>query len=320
MTEPVRESQARFFDANPPLYPWPHLLRRRGLRRLFKPREAFWAHAWERLAPQAGTQVLDLGCGTGIWLDRLARQFGIRGVGLDISKLSLSTAARQGVDGNSYVCADASHIPVRSATFGIVTSLDALEHVADQDAFLQEIGRVLKPGGRVFLWSINRSQQFTWNWVLAKLGVDVFERVAHEPARLPDPVTVVDQLDAAGLSVESLDYFNAFFTLALDEAIMIVIEFMKRLGMFDEESSLRNNLGEAFLWAFHVATSLVWRFLNWMDGPWLKRGLSNGFLVLGMRVPIPAEIAGLKPSVGRAREPLTPLSLAAASPEFPGGS
>ena len=90
---------------------------------------------------------------------------------------------------------------------------------------------MLKPGGRVFLWSINRSQQFTWNWVLAKLGVDVFERVAHEPARLPDPVTVVDQLDAAGLSVESLDYFNAFFTLALDEAIMIVIEFMKRLGM-----------------------------------------------------------------------------------------
>ena len=320
MSESVRESQARFFDANPPLYPWPHLLRRYGLRRLFKPREAFWAHAWERLAPEAGTEVLDLGCGTGIWLDRLAGQFGIRGVGLDISKLSLSTAARQGVDGNRYVCADASHIPVRSGTFGIVTSLDALEHVADQDAFLQEIGRVLKPGGRVFLWSINRSQQFTWNWILAKLGMDVFERVAHEPARLPDPVTVVDQLDAAGLSVESLHYFNAFFTLALDEAIMIVVEFMKRFRMFDEESSLRNKLGEAFLWAFHVATSLVWRFLNWMDGPWLKRGLSNGFLVLGVREPIPAQIARLEPSVGQAGEPVTPLSLAAASAKFPGGS
>ena len=232
MSEIVRETQARFFDANPPLYPWPHLLRRHGLRRLFKPREAFWAHAWERLAPQAGTQVLDLGCGTGIWLDRLAGQFGIRGGGVDISKHSLSTASQQHVHGNRYVCADASRIPLPNATFGMVTSLDALEHVADQKAFLQEIGRVLKPGGRVFLWSINQSQHFTWNWILAKLGIDVFERVAHEPTMLPDPVTVVDQLDAAGLSVESLHYFNAFFTLALDEAIMIGVELMKRLGVF----------------------------------------------------------------------------------------
>jgi len=320
VSETVRETQARFFDANPPLYPWPHLLRRHGLRRLFKPREAFWAHAWERLAPQAGTKVLDLGCGTGIWLDRLAGQFGIRGVGLDISKLSLSTASRQGVDGNRYVCADASHIPLCSATFGIVTSLDALEHVADQEAFLQEIGRLLQPGGRVFLWSINRSQHFTWNWILAKLGVDVFKRVAHEPSMLPDPVRVANQLNAAGLSVESLHYFNAFFTLALDEAIMICVELMQRLGMFDEGSSLRNKLGEAFLWAFHVATLLVWRFLNWMDEPWLKRGLSNGFLVLGLREPIRAGAAESEPAVGQSFGPLAPVSLTAAKTEFTGGS
>ena len=320
MSEIVRETQARFFDANPPLYPWEHLLRRHGLRRLFKPREAFWGHAWERLAPQAGTEVLDLGCGTGVWLDRLAGHFGIRGVGLDISKRSLSTATRQRVDGNRYICADASRIPVRNATFGMVTSLDALEHVADQEAFLQEIGRVLKPGGRVFLWSINRSQHYTWNWILEKLGVDVFERVAHEPSMLPDPATVVNQLDAAGLSVESLHYFNAFFTLALDEAIMIGVELMKRLGMFEENSAIRNKLGEAFLWGFHVATSLVWRLLNWMDGPWLRRGLSNGFLVLALRVPIPEGVAASEPVFGQASGPLVPVCLTAASTEFAGGS
>jgi SAM-dependent methyltransferase len=239
---------------------------------------------------------------------------------LDISKLSLSTASREGVDGNRYVCADASRIPLRSAAFGIVTSLDALEHVADQEAFLQEIGRVLQPGGRVFIWSINRSQHFTWNWILEKLGVDIFERVAHEPSMLPDPATVVNQLDAAGLSVESLHYFNAFFTLALDEAIMIGVELMKRLGMFEEKSAIRNKLGEAFLWSSHVATSLVWRFLNWMDKPWLRRGLSNGFLVLALREPIPAGVAASEPAVGQACGPLTPLSFAAASTDLPGGS
>jgi 2-polyprenyl-6-hydroxyphenyl methylase/3-demethylubiquinone-9 3-methyltransferase len=320
VSEAVRETQARFFDAKPPLYPWPHLLRRHGLQRLYKPREAFWAHAWEQLAPVPGTTVLDLGCGTGIWLDRLAGQYGTIGVGLDVSRASLSTASQQSSDGNRYVCADAGRIPLPDAAFGLVLSLDTLEHVADQEAFLQEISRVLKPGGRVFLWSINRSQRFTWNWVLEKLGMDVFERVAHDPSLLPDPAAVANRLAAAGLNVESMHYFNAFFTLALDEAIMVGVDFLRRRGMFAEDSPIRNGLGQVFLMASHLATSMVWRFLNWMDRPWLKRGLSNGFLVLALREPFPEQAVASEPAVAQLRGPLAPLSLAAASTEFPGGS
>jgi SAM-dependent methyltransferase len=268
----------------------------------------------------AGTRVLDLGCGTGIWLDRLAGQYGTIGVGLDVSRASLSTASQQSSGGNRYLCADAGRIPLPDAAFGLVLSLDTLEHVADQQAFLREISRVLEPGGRVFLWSINRSQRFTWNWVLEKLGMDVFERVAHEPAMLPDPVTVANRLTTAGLKVESMHYFNAFFTLALDEAIMVGVDFLRRRGMFTEDSPIRNGLGQVFLMASHLATSTVWRLLNWLDGPWLKRGLSNGFLVLALREPFPEQSAASASEVAQVRGPLAPLSLAAASTEIPGGS
>jgi len=65
---------------------------------------------------------------------------------------------------------------------------------------------------------------------------------------------------------------------------------------------------------------LVWRLLNWMDGPWLRRGLSNGFLVLALRVPIPEGVAASEPVFGQASGPLVPVCLTAASTEFAGGS
>jgi hypothetical protein len=117
-----------------------------------------------------------------------------------------------------------------------------------------------------------------------------------------------------------MHYFNAFFTLALDEAIMVGVDFLRRRGMFAEDSPIRNGLGQVFLMASHLAISMVWRFLNWMDRPWLKRGLSNGFLVLALREPFPEQAVASEPAVAQLRGPLAPLSLAAASTEFPGGS
>lgn len=321
MSERTRDAQAEFFDANPPLYPWPHLLRRWGLHRLYKPREAFWSRAWQQLSPQAGTRVLDVGCGTGVWLDRLARSFGVCGVGLDVSKASLSNAANSSATGNRYLCADAGSLPLRDASFGIVFSLDALEHVADQGAFLREMGRVLEPGGELLLWSINRSQKFTWNWLLMQLGVDVFERVAHDPGLMPEPEAVVTQLRQAGLSVESLDYFNAFFTLALDEAIMLSVVLLKQLGLFEQRSAFANRLGEAFLWVTHLVTSISWRLLHRLDRPWCRRGLSNGFLVIASKPSMGATESATRPVLGFPARVPAPLGMDSMPwPDMPGGS
>ena len=286
----LRENQARFFDSNPPLYPWPHLLREYGLTRLYKPREAFWGHALKELNLDEGTSMLDLGCGTGIWLERLAKEYGIQGIGIDISQASLVTAEAETNHECTFTLGDVYRLPFADGEFDCVISLDTLEHVSNHEQFLLEMQRVVKPQGQLFLWSINRQQKYTWNWLLELLGVDVFDRVAHDPMIIPDPAQVARQLRSDNVRIERLVYFNAFFSLALDEAIMIMVSLFKRLKLFAADGGIRDAIGTVFLTLSHATTKLLWRILNAMDKPWHANGISNGFLLVAVKSADPEMI------------------------------
>ena len=274
------QSQAEFFDEKPPLYPWPRLLRVAGLQRVCKPREAKWKQGLEDLALKPNDKLLDLGCGTGIWVDRLHREFGIVGFGMDISSQSLLTAIQESPKSLSFLCAEGSDLPYRDGSFDAVVSLDVLEHIVDQRQCLEEMSRVISPGGSLFLWTLNRNQRFTWNWWLEHLGIDIFDRVAHDPALLPDPDTVVDQLEDLGLKIVSVDLFNSFFTLAVDEAIMVTVSLLRKLNLFKHEGRLADLFGRAFLASVDGLSRSLLGVLHWLDGPWIRRRLSNGFIVL----------------------------------------
>jgi len=275
--------QAAFFDDQPPLYPWPNLLRSSGLSRVCKPREAMWKYALEGLGMVQGDRVLDVGCGTGVWLDRLKKHFGIRGIGVDISKSSLKTAVSKSSPELGFLCGDGPHLPFTEGYFDVVVSLDVLEHVEDQKGCLREMTRVLKPGGSFFLWTLNRAQRYTWNWWLDKIGIDIYDRVAHDPMLLPDVSKVRDLLDNSGMVVNRLVPFNSFFTLAMDEAIMLIVSAFDKLGLFETEGWLSRNLGKGFLATVDLFSRSALPFLSWLDRPWTRRGYSNGVLVIARR-------------------------------------
>lgn len=279
----IRRHQANFFDENPPLYPWPQLLRKSGLWRVYKPREAIWKQGFEALGMSPDDRILDVGCGTGIWLDRLGHQYGTVGVGVDVSTDSLRTAYSEALETHKFMCADATLLPLSDGEFDAVFSLDVLEHVPHQDRFLKELVRVIKPGGGLMLWSINRNQRYTWNWVLDKLGVDIYQRVAHDPFLLPDVSATITHLAAAGMEIKSQVFFNSFFTLALDEAIMVTVSLFKRMGLFEGRGRIRDSLGTAFLIVTDLLTRGLLRVLQWLDQPWLRKGYSNGFLVIASK-------------------------------------
>jgi len=91
-------------------------------------------------------EVLDVGCGNGLYLTRL-RSYGIDAVGCDLSGGMLAAAARS-LDEVDLVNADVSALPFASAAFDVVLAPHMLYHVEDRRSAALEIRRVLRPGGR----------------------------------------------------------------------------------------------------------------------------------------------------------------------------
>jgi demethylmenaquinone methyltransferase/2-methoxy-6-polyprenyl-1,4-benzoquinol methylase len=94
-----------------------------------------------------GELVLDLGAGTGVSTQELARS-GAYSVGADLSlgMLQVGHAARPEVP---LLAADALALPFADATFDAVTISLALRNIVDPDTALREMARVTKPGGRL---------------------------------------------------------------------------------------------------------------------------------------------------------------------------
>jgi len=102
------------------------------------------------LTHEFGT-VLDLGCGTSLTaLGALKMPRGSIRVGVDINKEDVTTAARQRSGGIYLLVADGHALPFRAGCFDVVFSKVALPYM-DLPAAVQEIGRVLKPWGEVWM-------------------------------------------------------------------------------------------------------------------------------------------------------------------------
>lgn len=100
----------------------------------------------------AGAELLEVGCGTGLILDRL-RPLCHRAVGVDLSPGMLALARERGLE---VVQGDATALPFEDGSFDVVVSFKVLPHVEDLRTALSEAARVTRPGGRAFLEIYNR--------------------------------------------------------------------------------------------------------------------------------------------------------------------
>ncbi|NNK97306.1 MAG: methyltransferase domain-containing protein [Desulfobacterales bacterium] len=109
----------------------------------------------EMLQPERGELILDVGCGTGVFtLDILS--YGTKIFGIDISTPMLSQAVKKTCTYPFYAIAgDMSVLPFPDESFDKVYSMTALEFVADAKKAVSELDRVIRPGGRVVLTTLN---------------------------------------------------------------------------------------------------------------------------------------------------------------------
>ena len=117
-------------------------------RSIYKDREGPDAReeAFRTIAELAPQNVLEVGPGPGELSERMARELGAQVVAIDSSERMVELARGRGVDAR---LGDVQELPFEDESFDCVVAAWMLYHVADVDAGLREIARVLRPEGHI---------------------------------------------------------------------------------------------------------------------------------------------------------------------------
>lgn len=156
-------------------------------------------------------KVLDLGCAGGFMSEAMAER-GANVTGIDPASLAIKAARDHAADRRlsiSYDVGCGEHLPYETASFDIVLCVDVLEHVADLNALLREMRRVLRPEGLFLFDTINR----TWLASLSMVTVTenwlgLLPRGTHDPARFIRPAKLRSALASLGFEASAFSGFG----------------------------------------------------------------------------------------------------------------
>ncbi|MEO3778663.1 methyltransferase domain-containing protein [Micromonospora sp. B11E3] len=161
-------------------------------------------------AVRPGDRVLDVGCGTGQLTRLAARRAGDgHALGVDLSAPMLDRAAasaeREGVANVRFVRGDAQVHPFAAGSFDVALSRFGVMFFADPVAAFGNVGRALRPGGRLAFVCLDDLRHGDLGRVLAALAAHLPPpgtdgTAAAEPLSLADPAVVRRVLAAAGFA------------------------------------------------------------------------------------------------------------------------
>lgn len=155
------------------------------------------------LKPFTGLSLLDIGCGGGLLSEPMARLgFGVTGV--DPSEKNIGTARAHAESSGAavtYRASSAEVLETEGAAFDVVLNMEVVEHVADLRAYLKACARLVKPGGLMFVATLNRTLK---SLALAKIGAEYILRWlppgTHDWNRFVDPEGLRRMLEESGLN------------------------------------------------------------------------------------------------------------------------
>lgn len=181
------------------------------------------ARAFRHITSRSDARILDLCCGTGDMTFALRRGAGksspqIMGADFSHAMLQRATAKSAAANGTApkWIEADALNLPFPTAHFDLVTSAFGFRNLADYDAGLREIARVLRPGGECGILDFGEPAgamgtlyRIYFKQVLPRVGTmisGVRGPYAYLPAsveRFPPPSEMLSRMKTAGFSEAS---------------------------------------------------------------------------------------------------------------------
>ena len=159
-------------------------------------------------ASLAGSRVLDVGCGGGLLAEALARA-GAKVTAIDLApgmiEVARLHALEQKLDIDYRVVAAEAVAAAEPGGFDVVTCMEMLEHVPDPARMVATLGKLVRPGGAIFVSTLNRNlKSFLLAIVGAEYILNLIPKGTHEYDRLIRPNELARWARAADLTVREL--------------------------------------------------------------------------------------------------------------------
>jgi len=153
-------------------------------------------------------KILDVGCGAGILSESLAK-LGTNVTGIDASHEVILAAQQHAANHNLSINYHATTIEdfdkINSQEYDIITCMELLEHVPDPTQMLQDCNALLKPNGKLFLSTLNRTLK---SYALAIIGAEyifnILPKQTHDYKKFIQPSELATALQTANFELQDL--------------------------------------------------------------------------------------------------------------------
>lgn len=180
--------------------------------------------------------TLDVGCGGGILAESMAK-LGATVTGIDMGEEPLNVAKlhalEMGVD-LKYLKVTAEEFASNYPTsFDVVTCMEMLEHVPDPESIIASLAKLVKPGGHVFMSTLNKTiKGYLYAIVGAEYVLKLVPKGTHDHNKFIQPATLIGWAEKYGLKariIKGLSYspLSQTYSLSDDVSVNYMIHFEK---------------------------------------------------------------------------------------------
>jgi len=177
--------------------------------------------------------ILDVGCGRGATTFLLQRRFpGKQIVSLDIERWRLKYIYDEGLN-DTVICGSGTELPIRKESMDLVVCDQVIEHLEQEKALIQEIMRVLKPGGHLIIGSVMRK----------KLALSIYRGKNGKIALSPDHVREYRSVEEfTALFKDYVDSTEVYIFPVRYPLIITAVSILGELRIIRDAPSIKRNL------------------------------------------------------------------------------